>query len=72
MFLQPQVLFGDSTYPVVELYHVSEAYFKFEKSRIVASYTNGDPFAEPVNVYSNVKNGYGIFAINGWDWKEIK
>ncbi len=32
--------------------------------RSIDDYENaqGDPFAEPVQVYSNIENGYGIFA----------
>jgi hypothetical protein len=70
--MQPREFYGDTLYPTVALYHVTEAHFKFEKSRRVASYSNGDPFSEPANVYSNITNGYGIFSITGVDVKEIK
>lgn len=53
----------DTTFPYIELLHVPEAYFKFEKSRQAAESANGDPFSEPVNVYTNVTNGYGVFSI---------
>jgi hypothetical protein len=63
---------GDTLYPSVELYHVPEAYFRYLKSYQFASENNGNPFAEPTNVYSNVKNGYGIFSIISADYKELK
>lgn len=64
--------FSDSTYAYVELVHVPETFFKYEKSYRVAKQTNDNPFAEPVNVYSNVKNGYGIFTISNSDRKYLK
>lgn len=35
-------------------------YFKFHQS--ISNYTGGDPFAEPSLIYTNMTNGYGIFA----------
>jgi hypothetical protein len=61
--LNPTINGADTSYPRLELIHVPEAYFRFEKSRQAADYANGDPFSEPVNVYTNVANGYGIFSI---------
>jgi hypothetical protein len=48
--------------PFIRVYRVTEEYFKYAKS--LGIYANGDdnPFAEPVNVFSNVKNGYGMFS----------
>lgn len=71
-FMKPMDFYGDTLYPTVSLFHVTEAYFKFEKSRRVASYSNGDPFSEPANVYTNITNGYGIFTVLGVDVREIK
>jgi hypothetical protein len=48
--------------PYVKVYRITEDQFKFAKSYNVWDNTEDNPFAEPVNVYSNVKNGYGIFA----------
>ena len=46
----------------VELLHINKDYYKYIKS--LNSYENAvdNPFAEPVNLYSNVKNGYGLFT----------
>lgn len=54
---------SDTVYYFVELSHVTEQGFKYERSYRTARDSNGDPFAEPSNVYSNVKNGHGIFHI---------
>ncbi|GAA4466358.1 hypothetical protein GCM10023093_20380 [Nemorincola caseinilytica] len=62
----------DSMYSGIELFHVPEAYFKFVQTSSRALDVNGNPFAEPVNVYTNATNGYGMFAIITWDTKEIK
>lgn len=46
----------------VELLHINKDYYKYIQS--LNSYENAvdNPFAEPVNLYSNVKNGYGLFT----------
>jgi hypothetical protein len=62
----------DSVYATMELYHVSEDYFRYVQTQRVAADTDGNPFAEPVNVYSNVSNGYGIFSIISSDIMEVK
>jgi hypothetical protein len=41
---------------------VSKEYYLFKKSYAVHQMTVGNPFAEPVQVYSNIKNGLGIFG----------
>jgi len=51
---------------IVELRHVSNAYYRFKKSFYFykdaryADFVNGLPIAYPL--YSNVENGYGILA----------
>ncbi|WP_186756482.1 DUF4249 domain-containing protein [Echinicola salinicaeni] len=42
------------------LYSVSESYFRFYNTFGLQSYNNGDPFAQPVQVYTNVENGLGV------------
>lgn len=63
---------GPMIYSHIELYHVSEAYFRYLKTYQFASENNGNPFAEPANIYTNVKNGYGNFSIVSYDSKEIQ
>ncbi len=47
---------------IIELTSLSEAGYLYKKS--VKEYLNAynDPFAEPVLIYDNIENGYGIFA----------
>lgn len=52
----------DSTIVVVRLLSLSEDYFKYKLSLEKYQETEGDPFAQPVQVYSNVENGFGIFG----------
>ncbi len=42
--------------------YVSETYFRHLESALLHEHTRDNPFAEPASVYSNVQNGYGIFA----------
>lgn len=41
---------------------ISEDYYKYKVTSMLQDYTSGDPFAQPVKVYDNIKNGFGIFA----------
>lgn len=41
---------------------VSKDYYKYKVTSLLQNYTSGDPFAQPVNVYNNIENGFGIFA----------
>ena len=63
---------GNLAYPTVTLSHVSEDYLRFRKTAEYVQNNQGNPFAEPSNVYSNVKNGIGIFTIASGDTREIK
>ena len=46
----------------LQVLYISEAYYEYLKSARLHHDTLDNPFAEPLNVYSNVENGYGIFA----------
>ncbi len=70
--IQPVFNGFDSVFAHIELLHVTEAYFRFEKSARIASDVNGNPFAEPVNVFSNVTNGLGIFSVISLDEQPIR
>lgn len=48
--------------PYVKVHRITEDYFKFVKSYHVYYNSSDNPFAEPSNVFSNVKNGYGSFS----------
>ncbi len=47
---------------IVEVRRVSEAYFNFSNSAALQYWVDGDPFAEPVQAFSNVENGRGVFG----------
>ena len=49
----------DSVY--VHLLHVSQEYFSFTE-KLPEDYSSDNPFTEPLQVYSNVPGGFGIFA----------
>jgi hypothetical protein len=40
----------------------SREYFQYKVTSNLQHWTDGDPFAQPVQVYTNVKDGFGIFA----------
>jgi hypothetical protein len=48
--------------PFVKVYRITADHFKYIKSLNTFENTAGNPFAEPVNVYSNISNGYGLFS----------
>lgn len=60
----------------VQLRNVSADYYKYRSTWLYSVYSkNGDILygtGEPLNVYSNVKNGYGIFASFNTDIKTIE
>lgn len=42
--------------------HTDRNYFQYHRSIYAAARTDGNPFAEPVLVYSNITGGLGVFA----------
>lgn len=48
--------------PTIELLHITPDYFRYLKSLAANDNAEDNPFAEPVNVFTNIKNGYGIFT----------
>lgn len=46
----------------ISLRTLSEDYYLYRTTSELQDYTSGDPFAQPVTVYNNIANGYGIFA----------
>ena len=46
----------------IELHAISKEYYLYAKSLSLFYSKNDDPFAEPVQVYSNIEKGFGIFA----------
>jgi len=47
---------------IIELRSVSEEYYKYYTSVYRQSSQENTPFSSPTVIYSNIKNGYGIFA----------
>jgi hypothetical protein len=48
------------------LISLSEAYYLYKLSLIRFYNAQDNPFAEPVVLYTNVKNGYGLFTMGGY------
>ena len=46
----------------IEVRKVSEAYFNFINTSALQRWVDGDPFAEPVQAFSNVENGRGVLG----------
>lgn len=46
----------------LQIRHISEVYYRHLRSALLQKTTDDNPFAEPVRIYSNIENGYGIFA----------
>lgn len=55
---------GRTHRPYIRLFRITEDEFKYVKSYNNYTTAGDNPFAEPANVFSNVKNGYGIFAVS--------
>jgi len=46
----------------VNLFNISQATYLYKKSYSIHQNTSGNPFAQAVQVYSNITNGFGIFG----------
>jgi Domain of unknown function (DUF4249) len=55
---------GNIRRPFVRVLRITEDYFKYLRSYNSYLSASDNPFAEPVNVFTNVKNGLGIFALS--------
>jgi len=49
-------------YLEVWLYNITESTYNFNISYNIYENASGNPFAQPVQVYSNITNGFGIFG----------
>ena len=63
---------SDTVWMDVRLEQLDESYYRYVVSNEAYGKANGNPFAEPVQVYSNVNGGYGIFAGSTFDVKRIE
>ncbi|MDB5192217.1 MAG: hypothetical protein JWQ96_1780 [Segetibacter sp.] len=48
--------------PVIEMDGITADYYKYRQSYDAYEDADGNPFAEPVLLFTNVKNGYGFFS----------
>jgi hypothetical protein len=60
---------GDGKY-FIEVEVLSFDFFRYAATSLLREQTSGDPFATPVIVYSNINDGFGIFA--GVELKQVK
>jgi hypothetical protein len=58
--------------PALQLIHRAEDQMRYLRSRESYYNSEGNPFSEPVNVVGNVQGGYGIFAIETIDEREVQ
>jgi hypothetical protein len=61
----------------VVIYHIylkslSPEYYNYRVTYNLQQETRKDPFAQPVQVFNNIKNGYGIFAAYSQSYYELK
>ena len=54
----------------LDTWSMSENMYLYEKSYYTQQFNRPDPFSEPNNIFTNVKNGYGIFA--GYQRKKVR
>ncbi len=53
---------NDTVKVYIELYSINSDLYKYAQSYNKHFDSQGDPFAQPVNVYTNIENGIGIFC----------
>jgi hypothetical protein len=59
------VTVGGVTYlPLIELQAITPEYYRYYKSQKLYESAEGNPFAEPITVYTNIREGYGIFTVH--------
>jgi hypothetical protein len=54
----------DPKYVLLELIQVTRDYYLNRESQALSEIANGNPFAEPVILHQNVRQGQGIFALS--------
>ncbi len=57
-----ETMFATEPKFVCQLSNLNEDYYTYFSSSSLQQANNGDPFSEPVVVYSNIEGGFGIFA----------
>lgn len=59
MTIQDRDISNNQTPRLIELWRISEDLYNHERTKAVA-WQSENPFSEPVQIYSNIENGYGI------------
>jgi len=54
--------FGIGDTAIVSLFHIDEVYHDFLETYDEAFFANGNPFAQPAQILTNIEGGRGIFA----------
>ncbi|MDD2635341.1 MAG: DUF4249 domain-containing protein [Bacteroidales bacterium] len=54
--------YADTNTVIIELYAINKELYQYLISYSKHNDASGDPFAEPINVYTNIENGIGIFG----------
>lgn len=57
---------------IINLYSLSEDYYKYWLDRYHVEKLSKDPFAEPLRIHSNISNGAGIFAFSSLDTDTVQ
>ena len=65
----PKLILGVDNYDFfdnisLKISAITKDYYNFLLSYDQYSNSNGNPFAEPVNVHNNIENGYGLFQVS--------
>ncbi len=68
-YFDPNMSFDPELELIVTMRSTTESYYNYHYSTSLQRWVSGDPFAQPVQVYSNVSNGFGILA--GYQSKAI-
>ncbi len=73
LYIAKANLFGSGfTEPYIYLQHVSEANYRFNTSYQAYLQNEGNPFSQPVILFSNVKGGFGIMQSNAVSIARLK
>ena len=59
-------------YIYLVLHRVSEAYYKYYLSSNMQKQLGGNPFSEPVQIYNNIENGFGLFGSESYSLDSIE
>lgn len=57
---------------LIRISNLSDHYIRFQRSSQQYSINKENPFAEPAEIYTNVENGYGIFALSSRSYAEVE